>query len=95
MYMRDPANPAEEDGCFYSFPLPLSPVVDPTDMRVIRIDVLPTGLDEKVKPLEPWKSVPGNEYIPEAHTLRTDLKPIRISQPEGVSFQVQKFSELG
>jgi primary-amine oxidase len=95
MYMCDPKNPAEEDGNFYAFPLPLSPVVDPTDMRVIRIDMLPTRLDEKTKPLEPWQSVPPNEYVPEAQKLRTDLKPIRITQPDGVSFQVKKYAELG
>ncbi|KAJ9145330.1 Amine oxidase [Pleurostoma richardsiae] len=95
LYMRDPKNSSEADSCHYSFPLPISPVVDAATLKVIRIDVLPTGLDATVKPVEPWKPVPPNEYIPEAHTLRTDLKPLRVVQPEGASFTVEKYSELG
>ncbi|KLU85592.1 copper amine oxidase 1 [Magnaporthiopsis poae ATCC 64411] len=96
LYMRDPNNPTEKDGCHYSFPLPISPVVDPATLEIVRIDILPTGLDEKVKPLEPWKTVPPNEYIPEAQpSLRSDLKPLRVVQPEGASFKVSNFSEVG
>ncbi|KAB5536213.1 copper amine oxidase [Coniochaeta sp. 2T2.1] len=95
MYMRDPANPYEPDSCHYAFPLPISPVVDTVTMKVIRIDVVATGLDEKVKPLEPWEPRGPNEYIPEAQTLRTDLKPLRVVQPEGASFTVDKFAEMG
>ncbi|KAL8377312.1 hypothetical protein RB595_008142 [Gaeumannomyces hyphopodioides] len=96
LYMRDPNNPSQEDGCHYAFPLPISPVVDPTTLEIVRIDILPTGLDEKVKPLEPWKPVPPNEYVPEAQpSMRSDLKPLRVVQPEGASFQVSKFSEAG
>ncbi|KAK3313252.1 copper amine oxidase [Apodospora peruviana] len=95
LYMRDPSNSSEADSCHYAFPLPISPVIDPATMELVRIDILPTGLDEKLKPLEPWKPVKGNEYIPEAQTLRTDLKPLRVEQPEGASFTVEDFSELG
>ncbi|OIW26880.1 hypothetical protein CONLIGDRAFT_635126 [Coniochaeta ligniaria NRRL 30616] len=95
LYMRDPANSSEPDSCHYAFPLPISPVVDTVTMKVIRIDIVATGLDEKVKPLEPWQPVPPNEYIPEAHELRTDLKPLRVVQPEGASFAVDKFAEMG
>lgn len=95
LYMRDPNNPTEPDSCHYAFPLPISPVVDTITMEVIRIDVLPTGLDEKVKPLGPWQPVGPNEYIPEANTLRTDLKPLHVVQPEGASFTVENFSEMG
>jgi len=95
LYMRDPNNSSEPDSCHYAFPLPISPVVDTVNMKVVRIDVVATGLDEKVKPLEPWQPVPPNEYIPEAQTLRTDLKPLRVVQPEGASFTVEKYSEMG
>ncbi|KAM7217468.1 putative copper amine oxidase [Rhypophila decipiens] len=95
LYMRDPENPSEPDSCHYSFPLPISPVINPQTMELIRVDLLPTGHDETVKPLEPWKPVKANEYIPEAQTLRTDLKPLRVLQPEGASFVVEDFSELG
>jgi primary-amine oxidase len=93
--MRDPQNPSEPDSCHYTFPLPISPVIDPTTLELIRIDIMPTGLDEKVKPLAPWQLTSANEYIPEAQTLRTDLKPLRVIQPEGASFTVESFSELG
>ncbi|KAK1753035.1 copper amine oxidase [Echria macrotheca] len=95
LYMRDPANSSEPDSCHYAFPLPISVVMDPATHELIRIDILPTGLDNTIKPLEPWKPTPPNEYIPEAHTLRTDLKPLRVSQPEGASFTVEDFSEMG
>ncbi|KAK4154329.1 hypothetical protein C8A00DRAFT_42916 [Chaetomidium leptoderma] len=95
LYMRDPCNPTELDSCHYAFPLPISPVVDPVTLELIRIDILPTGLDEKVKPLGPWQPANASEYIPEAQTLRSDLKPLRLVQPEGASFTVENFSELG
>ena len=95
MYMRDPANPAEADGCYYSFPLPISPVVDSVAGKVVRIDILPTGLDSSVTPLERWISRDANEYIPEANNQRSDVKPLHVLQPEGVSFTVEKFSEMG
>ncbi|KAL2019920.1 hypothetical protein VTK56DRAFT_9012 [Thermocarpiscus australiensis] len=81
LYMRDPQSPSEPDSCHYAFPLPISPVVDPIIVEVIRIDILPTGLDEKVKPLAPRQPVKANEYIPGAQSLRTDLKPLRAVQP--------------
>lgn len=98
LYMRDPNNSTAEDSCHYAFPLPVSPVVDCVTHKVIRIDIMPTGLDGTVKPLEPWKGpVPPNEYIPEAQPngMRKDLKPLQVVQPEGASFSVSSFSELG
>ncbi|KAL2194803.1 copper amine oxidase [Corynascus similis CBS 632.67] len=95
LYMRDPQNPSEPDSCHYAFPLPISPVMDPVTLELIRIDILPTGHDEKVKPLTPWQAANASEYIPEAQTLRKDLKPLHVRQPEGASFSVENFSELG
>ncbi|KAH7627784.1 copper amine oxidase [Sordaria sp. MPI-SDFR-AT-0083] len=96
IYMRDPNNSSEADSCHYAFPLPISPVIDPVTLEVIRVDILPTGLDDKVEPVKPWLPRPPNEYIPEAQaSLRTDLKPLQVVQPEGVSFTVEPFSEMG
>lgn len=70
--------------------------MSPVDLSLIRIDFLPTGLDNSIKPLQPMKFGPPNEYIPEAQkSLRTDLKPLQVVQPEGASFVVRKYSELG
>ncbi|EKG22565.1 Copper amine oxidase [Macrophomina phaseolina MS6] len=89
MYMRDPLNPNELDSNHYALPLPISPVISTEAMTVIRIDILPTGADEKIKPVGPLKIHPPNEYIPEAQpSLRTDLKPLNVVQPEGASFTV-------
>ncbi|KAK4447762.1 putative copper amine oxidase [Podospora aff. communis PSN243] len=96
LYMRDPNNSSEPDSCHYAFPLPISPVIDPATLELVRIDILPTGHDEKVTPVQPWQPVPPNEYIPEAQpSLRTDLKPLHVVQPEGASFTVAPFSEMG
>ncbi|KAL5392802.1 hypothetical protein DPSP01_000501 [Paraphaeosphaeria sporulosa] len=88
LYMRDPLNPSEADSNHYALPLPISPVVTTDAMKVIRIDTLPTGPDNTIKPLGKWPVHPPNEYIPEHQTLRTDLKPLNVVQPEGASFTV-------
>ncbi|KAF2147029.1 uncharacterized protein K452DRAFT_450 [Aplosporella prunicola CBS 121167] len=90
LYMRDPLNSDEADSNHYALPLPVSPVISTETMKVIRIDILPTGADNTVKPLGPMKIHPANEYIPEAQTLRTDLKPLNVVQPEGASFSVNQ-----
>ncbi|KAF2640209.1 hypothetical protein P280DRAFT_469912 [Massarina eburnea CBS 473.64] len=88
LYMRDPSNPSEADSNHYALPLPISPVITTENMKVIRIDTLPTGVDNTLKPLGPYKVHPPNEYIHEHQTLRTDLKPLNVVQPEGASFSV-------
>lgn len=89
MYMRDPANPSEVDSCHYAFPLPISPVLDSIDYKVVRIDHMPTGKDNTIKPTSAWKPAPPNEYIYELQDLRTDLKPLHVVQPEGASFTIE------
>lgn len=86
--MRDPTNASEADSNHYALPLSISPVIDPVNMKVIRIDYLPTGKDNTIKEPEAWKPKPANEYIPEAQDLRKDLKPLNVVQPEGVSFSI-------
>jgi primary-amine oxidase len=90
LYLRDPMNSSEADSNHYALPLPISPVVSTSTMEVIRVDIVPTGADNTIKPVEKYKIQPPNEYIPEAQTLRTDLKPLNVVQPEGASFQVQE-----
>ncbi|CAN9456973.1 unnamed protein product [Alternaria alternata] len=90
LYLRDPMNSSEADSNHYAMPLPISPVVSTESMRVIRVDLLPTGADNTIKPVEKYKIQPPNEYIPEAQTLRTDFKPLNVVQPEGASFQVEQ-----
>ncbi|KAJ4364306.1 hypothetical protein N0V95_000818 [Ascochyta clinopodiicola] len=90
LYLRDPNNAAEADSNHYAMPIPISPVLSTETMKVIRIDNMPTGADNTIKPVEKYKVQPPNEYIPEAQTLRTDLKPLNVVQPEGASFKVQQ-----
>ena len=95
LYARHPDYSSNADGNHYAMPLSISPVVSPQTMTVTRIDILPTGTDNTVKKPSLFKVQPPNEYIPEAQTLRTDLKPLNVIQPEGASFQVTNFSEQG
>jgi primary-amine oxidase len=88
LYLRDPSNSSEADSNHYAMPIPISPVLSTETMKVIRIDIMPTGADNTIKPVEKYKVQPPNEYIPEAQILRTDLKPLNVVQPEGASFGV-------
>lgn len=90
LYMRDPQNSAELDSCHYAFPLTVSPVISAVSMKVIRIDIMPTGKDNSVKEPKIYKPVGANEYLPEYQKLRTDLKPLHVVQPEGASFTVEE-----
>ena len=95
LYMRDPHDSSNLDSNHYAFPLAISPVVDTVTLKVIRIDFCPTGADLKAKRPQPLEIAPGNEYTPEHHNLRSDLKPLNVVQPEGASFQVSEVGETG
>ena len=95
LYMRDPNDPSNLNSNHYAFPLPISPVVDAVDLKVSRIDFLPTGLDHSTRPAQPVEIPPANEYTPGHQTLRTDLKPLNVIQPEGASFKIIKAGETG
>ena len=88
LYMRDPANAQEVDSCHYAFPLPISPIISTESMKVIKVQILPTGADATAKPVEKYVPRPSNEYLSEYQNLRTDLKPLQVIQPEGASFTV-------
>ena len=95
LYMRDPNDPSNLDSNHYAFPLAISPVVDCADLKVIRIDMCPTGSDHTTKPTQALSIPPPNEYTSEHQDLRTDLKPLNVVQPEGTSFKVTKAGETG
>ncbi|KAF2746947.1 hypothetical protein M011DRAFT_444704 [Sporormia fimetaria CBS 119925] len=88
LYLRDPLNPSEADSNHYALPIPISPVICGVTRKVVRIDLLPTGADNTIKPTQKYKIQPPNEYVPEYQKLRTDLKPLNVVQPEGASFTV-------
>ncbi|KAL8277071.1 hypothetical protein RQP46_010499 [Phenoliferia psychrophenolica] len=77
---------------FYAHPLDFSAVVDIRDMSVVRVDRMPTGVDlhADTSPDKRWTPNSDGEYAPDLIPggVRTDLKPLHISQPEGVSFTV-------
>lgn len=93
--MLDPKDPSNLDSNHYAFPLAISPVVDCVTMKVIRIDTCPTGAGLEQKAPHPIPIPPPNEYTPEHHELRTDLKPLNVVQPDGASFKVTKSGETG
>ena len=95
LYMRDPNDPSNLDSNHYAFPLAISPVVDCVDLKVVRIDMCPTGADHATKDAQPLWIPPPNEYTPEHQELRTDLKPLNVVQPEGASFKATKVGESG
>lgn len=95
LYMRDPHDPSNLHSNHYAFPLTISPVVDTVEMKVIRIDLLPTGDDHSTKEPQPFHIPPPSEYDPEHQQLRSDLKPLNVVQPEGASFKVTQAGETG
>ena len=72
------------DNSQYTYPLDFCPIYDANKGEIIHIDV------PKVR--RPINKAPPNDYhmksIEEMGGYRTDLKPINITQPEGVSFKV-------
>ncbi|KAK3682395.1 copper amine oxidase [Podospora appendiculata] len=73
------------DACQYQYPLDFCPIFDADKQQIIAIDI------PKVR--RPLSKAPSIDYHPagvEARGgYRKDLKPINISQPEGVSFKVE------
>ncbi|OBT49825.1 hypothetical protein VE04_10172 [Pseudogymnoascus sp. 24MN13] len=98
-YALGPAGSNPESN-MYSFPLPLSPVVDVANKSVVRIDPMPADWIPNERIPSPcaspnWASGTAldgcqpNDYHPDLLPQpRQDLRPLRIIQPEGVSFTV-------
>jgi len=72
------------DDCQYTYPLDFCPIFNADTHEIIHIDI-----PEVRRPLS--RIQPNNyhaDYIMKEGGYRTDLKPINITQPEGVSFKV-------
>ncbi|KAF5701907.1 primary-amine oxidase [Fusarium mundagurra] len=79
MYFRP-----DVDNCQYQYPLDFHPIYDPRKKEIIAIDI-----PRVRRPLQRNKAVDYHHlYIQNEGGYRKDLKPIYISQPEGVSFNV-------
>ncbi|KAL4785038.1 copper amine oxidase [Aspergillus varians] len=72
----------------YSTPCKFSPVFDALTHELVRMDYLPGGKDSATTETQPWKPVETIQYAHEllSESLRTDLKPYIVQQPEGPSF---------
>lgn len=90
----DPAAHAHPSSNHFAHPLDFSVVVDDLTMKVTRIDRLPmtpaeTRVDDEAAARRTWQPNPDAEYAADLQPrLRDDLRPIHVSQPEGVSFRV-------
>ncbi|KAH9884017.1 copper amine oxidase [Xylariomycetidae sp. FL2044] len=86
------------DSNHYAYPMPIIPVMDVATKKLIRIDRLPTGgINDSLYPGPPgplprklFERSKAADYVPELldRPLRTDQKPINVTQPEGASFNV-------
>ncbi|KAI9740772.1 MAG: hypothetical protein M1818_004737 [Claussenomyces sp. TS43310] len=98
LYARAPHN--HPDSNQYAFPLPISPVFDIFEDRLVRIDELATGGTEDglayhTAGESAMEHCVANEYIPEfQERLRSDIKPLQVMQPEGPSFKVEDESRV-
>ncbi|KAH7386653.1 copper amine oxidase [Phaeosphaeria sp. MPI-PUGE-AT-0046c] len=73
------------DDSQYSFPLDFCPIYNSDTQKIVHIDVPPVR--------RPLNKAPPNNYhaaaIEAEGGFRNDLKPINITQPEGVSFKME------
>ncbi|KAF2673059.1 hypothetical protein BT63DRAFT_475624 [Microthyrium microscopicum] len=76
---------------FYSLPCTFAPVFDLQSLECVRIDHLPTGKDHSTQEVQPWKAVEPVEYAEDLikEPIRSDLKPLIVTQPKGASFTVE------
>ncbi|ODV97431.1 hypothetical protein PACTADRAFT_66471 [Pachysolen tannophilus NRRL Y-2460] len=76
---------SNEDDSHYSHPLDFCPIVDFENKKVIYIDI-----PNRRRPLSkyPHANFYPKNVIAKYGSMRTDAKPINITQPEGVSFKV-------
>lgn len=90
-YMYLSTKPNHPENNFYSLPLDFSPVFTARTHEFVRMDRLPTGSDETIRSKgRKWKEVEPVEYAADLMStpMRSDLKPLYISQPEGPSFDI-------
>lgn len=75
----------------YSLPLKFSPVFNGITQEFVKMDYLPSGADEFViNDTTEWDEFPLVEYHPDLNgvTKLREVKPLIVTQPEGVSFTV-------
>ncbi|KAG2429578.1 hypothetical protein HXX76_010813 [Chlamydomonas incerta] len=72
----------------YAHPLDMTPVVGLDSGRVLRID-LPYKAGPGGGPAIEWNRENNNYHTALQTELRTDMKPLNITQPQGPSFSVQ------
>lgn len=84
-----------EDANFYSYPLPLIPVMDAHTQEIVRIDRPATGgkgdgLYDQTFNRDIIGHCTASDYVPELLPggTRKDLKPLNVVQPDGPSFRV-------
>lgn len=83
------------DSNHYGYPLPIVPIMDSCTKEIVRIDRLATGgKDDGLAYGTHKKNIVDHcapsEYVPEllSQPLRTDVKPLNVTQPEGPSFHL-------
>ncbi|KAF9889337.1 hypothetical protein FE257_007447 [Aspergillus nanangensis] len=84
-----------DDANFYSYPLPVIPVMDALTHEIIRVDRPATGgkgdgLTDQTFKRDIIGHCKDSDYVPEllANGTRKDLKPLNLVQPEGPSFRI-------
>ncbi len=88
----NPKAQAHPSSNHFAHPLDCSAVVDDATRKVIRIDRLPMGegLFSASEEGQTYQSNPDVEYATELQeSVRSNLKPLLITQPQGVSFKVE------
>ncbi|WVQ80952.1 hypothetical protein IAT38_003059 [Cryptococcus sp. DSM 104549] len=88
----------DPDSCHYAAPLPIVPAIHADDFTLAKIEYCPIfGEGEKTlldfEGRFPWEVYAPNEYVPEllaaqGTKMREDVKPYRVTQPEGTSFKL-------
>ncbi|BCR84572.1 putative copper amine oxidase [Aspergillus chevalieri] len=84
-----------EDANFYSYPLPVIPVMDCATEEIVRVDRPATGgkgdgLYDQTFSRDIIGHANASDYVPELLPggTRKDLKPLNVVQPDGPSFRV-------
>ncbi|KAJ5585642.1 hypothetical protein N7450_005429 [Penicillium hetheringtonii] len=76
----------------YSIPIPLAPIFDAHTLELVELQRLLMGeddeLDHETQPWDPVKPVEYSAAIMGEDAFRKDLKPLRVVQPEGPSFNI-------
>ncbi|KAI9309045.1 copper amine oxidase [Cunninghamella echinulata] len=89
MYTR-----TSKDDNQYAHPLDFFPIYDVNSQKVLEINY---GVPKNSKYKRPTIPMENHHFLPEhlgESNLRKDLKPIHITQPEGVSFKIKNGREI-